>query len=312
MAISNDSARVVDIILSSVVQGYKDPAFVGHELFPAIPVSASGGQVIEFGREDFLKYNARRSPGAATKRVEIGYAGKPFSLVQDRLEGTLPLERMRDAKVIPGIDLGSRTSLKVMKRLKRILEIDHATLATTPANYPATNTIDLAGAWSDKVNGAPLLDIANAMEAVRQQVGIEPNVVLMSASAFKACRMHPSVRSSYMSNPNMPLNNAQVSAEMLAGSFGVEKVVVGKSIVMNDQFVSADIWGNNVVLAYVAQDPSAEDEPSFGYTYTMEGNPAVEQPYMDRNVNSWIYPVMYERAPVLSGITSGYLIQNPA
>ena len=37
----------------------------------------------------------------------------------------------------------------------------------------------------------------------------------------------------------------------------------------------------------------------------------VETPYWDANSKSWVYGVSYERAPVLSGIASGYLIVNP-
>ena len=36
----------------------------------------------------------------------------------------------------------------------------------------------------------------------------------------------------------------------------------------------------------------------------------VEVPYYDNNAKSWIYGVGYERAPQLTGITAGFLIQN--
>lgn len=39
----------------------------------------------------------------------------------------------------------------------------------------------------------------------------------------------------------------------------------------------------------------------------MEGHPFVEEPYFERNIKSWIYGVTYERAPVLAGVSAGYL-----
>jgi hypothetical protein len=42
----------------------------------------------------------------------------------------------------------------------------------------------------------------------------------------------------------------------------------------------------------------------------MTGNPMAEQPYYENNAKRWIYPVTFERAPVLTGMTSGYLLQN--
>jgi hypothetical protein len=99
---------------------------------------------------------------------------------------------------------------------------------------------------------------------------------------------------------------------MLAAIFDVERVIVGKAVVSDDKGAMTDVWGNNTVLAYVPTTPSGMEEPSYGYTYTMEGHPLVEQPYYDNNAKSWIYPVTYERAAVIAGVTSGFLIQNPA
>ena len=44
----------------------------------------------------------------------------------------------------------------------------------------------------------------------------------------------------------------------------------------------------------------------------MRGHPLVETPYWDGNTKSWIYGVSYERAPVLAGMSAGYLISSPA
>ena len=60
------------------------------------------------------------------------------------------------------------------------------------------------------------------------------------------------------------------------------------------------------------QQSSGPEDPSYGYTYTLTGHPFVEEPYQDRNPKSWLYPVSYNRACVLSGITSGYLVQGAA
>jgi len=92
-------------------------------------------------------------------------------------------------------------------------------------------------------------------------------------------------------------------------SIGAEERAVIAKIEGQDAF--GDVWGNDVVLAYtnISSDPNVE-EPSFGYTYAIEGHPLVEQPYWDPNSKSWIYGVSFDNTPVLSGITAGYLIQD--
>lgn len=305
--LTNSGARVIDPILTTVVQGYKNAELVGHNLFPAVPVQVSGGQVIEFGRESFRLYNSKRAPGGATKRMQFGYLGKPFALLQDSLEAVVPREHMRDASRVPGIDLGSRAVNLTMKAMQLALENDQAALATNAANYDANHKVALAGAakWS-AATGDPHADVDAGREAVRASTGVYPNVLMLSALAFKACRNNPNVKANFQYTTHESLTEA-----MLANYFSVDKVIVGKAITFSDANAATDVWGNNAILAYVPGSPSGMEEPSFGYTYTMEGNPAVEPAYYDNNSKSWIYGVNYERAPVLSGITSGYLIQNP-
>lgn len=308
MPLSNQGVRIIDPILSSVAQGYRNAEFIGSILFPRVPVFTSGGQVIEFGKEAFFNYNLRRAPGGMTKRIQFGYLGKPFALLQDSVEVPVPREHLRDAAAVPGIDLGTRAVSLGMKTVLKSLEVDQAALATNAANYDVNHKLALAGAtkWS-VATGNPSADIASAREAIRSSVGIYPNTVVLSAVAFAAAINNANVLSRFQYTMH-----DVITEDMLAALWNVDKVVVGKAIGMTDAGVASDIWGNNVVLAYTNLGSQNAEEPSFGYTYTMEGNPLVEQPYWDSATKSWIYPVNFERVPVLSGITSAFLIQNPA
>ena len=309
---SNAGIRVVDPVLSSVAQGYNILDMVGGNLFPRVPVKTRGGQIIEFGKDAFKLYASKRSPGGRTARIQFGYAGKPFALMQDSIEVPLPREHMQDAAITPGIDLGQRAVTVGMRNMLLSLEVDQALLATTAANYGAGNKVTLAGAtkWSAGT-GTPLTDVDTAREAIRQACGMYPNIMIMSAVAFNACKNNPNIVSRFQYNGVAGTEASQITPAMLAGLFNVQKVIVGAGVYWNDAGVSTDIWGNNVVLAYVPVGSMSLEEPSFGYTYTLDGNPLVEAPYWDQPVKSWVYGVTYERAPVLSGISAGYLIQNP-
>ena len=86
--------------------------------------------------------------------------------------------------------------------------------------------------------------------------------------------------------------------------------MVGRAVTAGAGDAFSDVWGPDAVLAYVPQQASSMEEPSYGYSYTMDGHPLVEQPYYDNNAKSWLYPATYERAPVISGMEAGYLFQN--
>lgn len=306
--LSNQGARIIDPILTNVAQGYRNAEFVGSLLFPRVPVFASGGQIIEFGKEAFYNYNLRRTPGGPTKRIQFGYLGKPFALLQDSVEVPVPREHMRDAAAVPGIDLGTRAVGLGMKVVSKSLEVDQAAIAINANNYDSNHKLTLSGAtkWSAST-GTPTADINTAREAIRASVGIYPNAVMLSAVAFNAAINNPSVLSRFQYT-----SHDVITEEMLAKLWNVDKVVVGKAIGMTDAGVASDIWGNNAILAYTNLGSQNAEEPSYGYTYTMEGNPLVEQPYWDAATKSWIYPVNFERVPVLSGITSAFLLQAPA
>ncbi|MBF0461447.1 MAG: major capsid protein [Magnetococcales bacterium] len=308
MAMSSSQVRVVDPVLTGIAQGYRQEEHVGLVLFPRVSVQISGGQVLEFGKESFKLYQARRAPGTATKRVQFGYLGKSFALVQDALEGQVPREYLRDAMQTPGVDLGQRAVMGTLRALSLTLEYDQAKLATTAGNYDSNHKTSLTGTdkWSD-AGSDPSGDINVGKESVRSSVGIYPNTLLLSAQAFSVLKEHPKVveRFKYTSQDSITPN-------MLAALWDLQTVVVGKAVAFDDLGNDIDIWGNNAVLAYVPAAPSGLEDPSFGYTYTMQGHPLVEKSYYENNARSWIYPVTYERVPVLTGILSGYLIQNPA
>jgi len=307
MTMNQGAVRVVDPVLTTIVQGYRLPGLIGDALFPRVPVSVAGGKVLQFGKEAFLAYNTQRAPGTPFKRITFGYQGQPFALENHGAEAPVPREWMRDASVTPGVELGTRATNLVMRVITKSLEAQQASIAINAANYDANHKVALAGAtkWS-AATGTPKADIEAAKEAIRTTTGMRPNVMALSALGFKALKDNPQVvdRFKYVSKES-------ITAEMLAGLFDLEKVVVGDDIAADDAGAFTDVWGNNAILAYVPQGASSMEEPSYGYTYTMEGHPLVEVPYWDNTAKSWVYGVGFERMPVLTGILSGFLIQNP-
>lgn len=307
MAMNQSQYRVVDPILSTIVQGYTNPDFVGNLLFPAVPVDKSGGKIISFGKESFQPSDTLRAPGAATKRIDVGYVGQPYALENHGLEALVPIENMREAQV-PGIDLsGISVKLTQDKHLLN-LEVQQATLARNATAYDINHKLALAGVtkWSDPTS-KPLVDVLAAKEAIRVTAGRYPNVLVMGAKVFAALQSNTSVASRFMYT-----TAASITTDMLANYFGVDKVIVGAAVASTDAGVFSDIWGTDVVLAFVPTAISSIQQPSFAYTYTMRGNPMVKAPYFDNNRESWIYGVHFERAPVLTGMNSGFLIQAAA
>jgi hypothetical protein len=306
---SNSQARIIDPVLTSAAQGYTNSEFVGSALFPKVPVAQRGGKIVTFGKEDFMLYATGRSPGQNTKRVSFGHLGAPYALESHSLEGQLPIETMQEAKAVPGIDMSTTTVNKTQNIIALRLEKQQADVARNAAAYAAANKITLSGAsqWSDYSGTSdPVAVIEAGKEAVRKKIGKRPNVAVIGAAVFAALKQHPKIvdRLKYTGRD-------VATPELLASLFGLAEVRVGDAVYADDAGAFSDVWGKDVVLAYTEVGTVAEQgKPSYGYTYQLDGYPVVEEPYYDRNVKSWIFPVTDEVAPVIAGADGGYLITN--
>lgn len=301
-------ARVVDPVLSSIAQGYQNSEFIASALFPTVPVMQRGGNVITFGKEAFMLYNSQRAPGEATKRVQFGYAGAPYALVDYSLEGVVPVEINQEASTI-GIDAASMAIYGVSQIMALRLEKASADIARTAASYGAGNKVTLSGTaqWSDfSGTSQPIQVIETAKEAIRAATGKRPNTVVMGAQVMAKLRQHPIIVD------RMKYTGRDVAtAEILAALFGVQRVLVGDGIYASDAGAFTDIWGKDVVVAYTDLSSVANmGAPSYGYTYNLGGYPLVEEPYVDRGAKSAIFPVTRCEAPVLASASAGYLITN--
>lgn len=313
MTMTPAQARVINPVLTQVAQGYRNNEMIGGALFPTVNVGTRAGNIIKFSKESFMQFaDLARAPGAATKRVQFGYASDPFALVDYSLEGSLPIEVLQEGLASEkgfSID-GAQIAITGVQDIMALrLEIAQAALATNASNFAASNKVTLSGTsqWSDfSGTSDPVSAVETGKEAIRQATGKRPNTLVMGAAVFAKLKQHPVIidRIKYTGR-DVP------SVELLASLFGVQRVVVGDAIKSSDAGVFSDVWGKHVVLAYTETSPLASmGTPTFGYTYNLGGYPLVEEPYYDRNSKTWYFPVTRAEAPVIAGAGAGYLITN--
>lgn len=306
--LSASQARAVDPILSSVAQGYQNSAFVGGLLFPTVGVPARGGRILTFGKEAFLLYsNTQRAPGENTKRIQVGFQGAPFSLLDYSLEASVPRELLEEAGAVPGIDLASASIKVVSDALDLRLEKAQADLARNPGNYGTGNKVALSGTsqWSDfSGTSDPIATVETAREAIRGSVGKRPNTMILGAAVMAKLKQHPKVID------RMKYTGRDIATkELLQSLFDIERVEVGDAIYAQDDGTFVDVWGKDVVLGFTEKSPvSSMGTPTYGYTYTLDGYPMVEEGYYEANPKSWFYPYTRVEAPVIAGAGAGYLI----
>ncbi|CAK0743601.1 Major capsid protein [Azospirillaceae bacterium] len=302
--------RVVDPTLSQYARGYVQSNHVGSTLFPLAPVPTSQGKVIEFGKEAFRRYNSRHAPGSDVKKIEFGMFGKSYQLIDHALDVSIPEEFEIDCTHIK-VDTLLRGTNIVMSSMTLALEIEQAEIATDPYAYNSDHKTSVSGSdkWSDPAS-KPIVQLRDSIEVVRRSIGIRPNVAMFSASAFAAFEENVSVIDRFKQSSPV------ITTDIVASLLRLEKVVIGEAVYADDKDDFVDVWGNNVILSYSPIPTQGVtigvEQPSFGYTYYYKDHPFVHKPIFDHNKRSWVCGVTYRRIPVLTGISAGFLIQNPA
>lgn len=307
-------------ILSSLLLGMGQGTYVAEKLFPRLPQALSSVSLAQLGDERLRRYNLRRAPGSATKRVNIKYEGKTYAVNQYSVDVPIPRELIREADESRKLQVGNYLDISriAMSTANDILlldyEIEVATLATTSGTYASGHTLALAGGtkWS-AATGTPVTDIRAAADVIRKKIGKRPNQLTLSADAFTAISMNPEVKG-YLPNATQ---TGPASIEQLKTILNVPEIVVGDAVWIDDTDTGRDVWGNNAVLAYVPKigGEGAKDislaEPGLGFTNVLEGHPFAETPYYENGSKSWIYGATYERQANVAYNTAGFLFTNP-
>lgn len=302
--------KLIEPILTTCAQEYHNKKYVGSQLFPMTEVVRSGGTIIEFCQQHFICQNTLRVPGKPTERIDLGSQSKKYVLEQESLEVKIPREHLAPLEEYPSSSLGIGAIQSVCSSLYLALEMQQAGIARNRDFYAPENLKkgDLEDQqWSFK-DSSPLEDLQAAREIIRGKIGMYPNVFVISPVVFSALSRHPR----FIERLSVS-RKEHLTPEHLGLMMGVENVVIGTAIYSDSSKQYVDVWGKDAILAYVPQKMGTAhgmEEPSYGYTYTLQGNPFVEVPYFDGGTKSWIYSVTCERLPVLTSKDAGYLFSN--
>lgn len=307
-------------ILTSLLLGMGQGMFIAEKLFPRLPQVLSSVMLAKIGNERTKRYNLRRAPGAATKRIEVKYDGRVYTLDQYSVEVPIPRELIRESDESRRLNIGNYLDISRIAIITAndILALDYeaevAGLATTPGVYAPGHVVALTGAtkWSS-TTGTPVSDIRGASDVIRKKIGKRPNKLVLSADALACLITNTEVRS-YLPHTQM----GPATTDQLLIILNVAEINIGDAIWTDANDVGQDVWGNNAVLAYaptIGGGNNGSDislaEPAFGFTNVMEGSPFGEAPYFDNSTKSWIYGATFERRPNVAFNTAAFLFQNP-
>lgn len=252
----------VNQVLTNLAVKYRSARFnlVADLILPRIPVDKQTGTFFKYNKADrFTLPNSKRGPKAEAQEATFGsstdtYACEDYAYKDLVLDSTIA---NADKPLQPKADTTEfLTDLLQLDRERRV-----AALCTSTSVITQNTTLSGTSQWSDYANSEPINDV----ETGKAACFFEPNTMLVPRAVHLKLRHHPDLLERY----KYTNDKGVLTPDMLAALFEVENYIVANAKYNSaaDGLAAsyADVWGKDVLLAYVEPQPQLE-LPSYGYT----------------------------------------------
>jgi len=265
-----------DAALSNISVGFRNQMFIATEVLPILPVAKQSDYFFKFLKGAWFRDEAkRRGPGGDSARSGYQVTSDTYLCENWSLEHPVPIELINNADV-PIQPLITGTNF-VTNAIMLKMEVLAAAVAFAAASW--TSSEDAAGLWAptDTTNTF-VTDVLNAKETIRKRIGVYPNRLAMDADTFRKLKESSVLldRIKYGGTQGKP---ADITPEMIAAMFELDKVLIGGAITNTDEetvagteFTAANIWevnaGKGSALLYYHTGTPEIDSPNAGYIFS--------------------------------------------
>lgn len=304
-----DELRMVDPVLTTIIQGYSNATMVGDKLFPVVKVSKLKGKIPVFGKEAFIIRDTQRAIRAASNRIApSGIEMVEFETSERDIETAI--DYLEEEETHNFFMLEQKFSKDLMDILLLGREKEIADLVQEPDNYPNSlvKIIEQNQAWDNySLSIDPLQFIRDAGTAIRSRIALFPNTMVMGDTTYNALLNHPKIieRVKYA-------GVSKINTDILRELTGIENIYVGRAVYTVDGKVFTDLWQDNVVIAYVDQSQAgnrSEYNASYGYTFQRENMPEIDT-YFENGGKIKVIRCTDNYSVKICAADAAYLIKN--
>lgn len=272
-----EKKRIQDPVLTNIMLGVKRPDDFHPILFPEVLKDQEAGIIMIDPQSEFKDYNTERAIRAGSNLANPDdLTPLTYTMTEHDHGRRIDYRELSESKLFNKEKIESRKARTII--LNKI-ERSCAALALNASNYASGHTQALSGesCWSDKDNSDPWSNLKAALRKVTRAIGAAPNHVFFGAQAMTDLCDHPDTveRVKYVQKAVI---NKQTITELLDGP----EVHVGWAKRTSDAGVDSDVWGDAVIVAYIAPPPPEgierdEAEPAFGYLFRKRGMPMADK-----------------------------------
>lgn len=268
----------VNKMLTGVSVAYRNPSYIADLIFPIVLVDKQSDIIPEYDKSHWFRDLAGRI-GETGLAPEAGYKVTTTAtyycdrwglkrLVSDdqRANEDNPFNSDRDAV--------EYVTDKLLQRREVAFVTDFWTTSVWGGGSNDVTGGSTVTKWSDFGASDPIVDIRTYKRTIRRNIGRDANTLVLGDLTFDKLLDHPDVldRIKYT-------ERGIASEALLATLFGVDRVLVGKSVRTDDEEGLAEAsvtltanWDDDALLLYVPARPSILT-PSAGYTFVWRTSP---------------------------------------
>lgn len=283
----------VNAPLTNLARLYRplDDGFIAEEICPRLPVVHETDVFYTWQQGDFFGTEVSDLTADRTEPRELDFLAttEAYRCVRRELAWTISTRERNNAD--NQLRLAEVKQRGVLGRLQLLREMRVAAILSEAATSTVINGETFTGgivsgstaAATTKWDNAAqtyqgvLTDIVKGITKMRQAIGVRPNVIVIPAAVVEG--LHKSLFFSNSTGPQAVYSGSPASEPLFSQYpllpptlFGMRVLVPGniKNTAKEGQTASySDIWGEQVVLAYVTPGPAMEI-PSLAYTFTAE------------------------------------------
>lgn len=264
----------VDRPLTNISVAYIQEAmhFIAMRAFPMFPVDKKSDKYFTYTQADWFRDEARpradstESAGSGYTQSTATFNCNVWAIHKDIGEQVLA---NADNPLNPRADAVRFLTQKML--LKQEAEWVSDYFATSLWGTDKTGGTHFTQ-WNNYVTSDPIEDVEAGKEQILNDTGLMPNTLIMGYQVFRKLKHHPDIvdRLKY----TQTVVNSTVAENLLAAMFGVDRVLVAKSIYNSAVENATDSYsfflGKNALLVHSAPNPGLLT-PSAGYTFVWSG-----------------------------------------
>jgi hypothetical protein len=298
-----DTLRIVDPVLTNLALGYSPNYMIGNKIFPTIKVKSQKGRIPIFGRDSFVLRNSQRAIRNTSNRIPtMDFETIEFNLQERDLE--IAMDYLEESETYDLLKYEQKLTTDLLNLLTLEKEKAIADYVQNPNNFTSDMKLELPSG-TDFTSSEEIINIIKTgISAIRKNISQNPNLIVMGAETLNQL-----LQNSFILSKTPFTNNLGITLNLLKGILDFENIVIGVSTYSEDGRIFNDIWGNNIIIAYVDKSDETERSqyhPSYGYIFEKDGMPEIDSYYENggkikiiRATDNWAMKVVCPEAAYL-------------